>query len=233
MHIFYTPDIHGKHYKLNKEESQHCINVLRLKEGGKIILVDGKGGYHKANIKVADRKNCIIETTEIRYDWGKRSFRLHIAIAPTKNISRFEWFLEKATEIGIDEITPLLCERSERKTIRKERLNKVIISAMKQSVKAYKPELNEVTGFMEFISKNHPTYRFIAHRDKDTRTSLKVLVKREQDILILIGPEGDFSSEEVHLACKNGFSAVLLGPGRLRTETAGIIACHTVNLLNQ
>lgn len=233
MHIFYTPDIQGKHYKLNKEESQHCINVLRLKESDKIILVDGKGGYYEAKIKVADPKNCFIETTESRNDWGKRSLRLHIAIAPTKNISRFEWFLEKATEIGIDEITPLLCERSERKTIRKERLNKVIISAMKQSVKAYKPELNKLTGFMEFITKNHPTNKFIAHCGKDTKTSLKELVKREQDILILIGPEGDFSSEEVQLACKNGFSAVLLGPGRLRTETAGIIACHTVNLLNQ
>ena len=233
MHTFYTPDIHGKIHRLEKQESQHCINVLRLQKGDRIILVDGKGGYYKSKIKTGDPHKCTIEIISSKHQVGKKNFRLHIAIAPTKNINRFEWFLEKATEIGIDEITPLLCKRSERKTIRQDRLNRVIISAMKQSVKAYKPELNKLTGFMEFISKNHPTNRFIAHYSKDTRTNLKGLVKNEQDILILIGPEGGFSSEEFHLACKNGFSAVLLGPNRLRTETAGLVACFTVNMINQ
>ncbi|NQU80373.1 MAG: 16S rRNA (uracil(1498)-N(3))-methyltransferase, partial [Bacteroidetes bacterium] len=144
MHTFYTPDIHGEIHRLDKQESQHCINVLRLQEDDRIILVDGKGGYYKAKIKTGDQHKCTIEIISSKHQVGKKNFRLHIAIAPTKNISRFEWFLEKATEIGIDEITPLLCKRSERKTIRNERLDKVIVSAMKQSVKAYKPKLNRI-----------------------------------------------------------------------------------------
>ncbi|MBE9511411.1 MAG: 16S rRNA (uracil(1498)-N(3))-methyltransferase [Bacteroidetes bacterium] len=233
MHTFYTPDIHGKIHRLDKQESQHCINVLRLKEGDKIILVNGKGGYYKAKIKTPDPHKCTVEIKSSKHEVGKKNFRLHIAIAPTKNINRFEWFLEKATEIGIDEITPLLCERSERKTIRNERLDKVIVSAMKQSVKAYKPKLNRITNFTEFVSAKHSFYKFIAYCDKKSNPELKEMVKKGDDILILIGPEGDFSSEEVHLACKNGFSVVLLGHDRLRTETAGIVACHTVNLINQ
>jgi len=152
MHTFYTPDIHGEIHRLDKQESQHCINVLRLQEGDRIILVDGKGGYYKAKIKIPDPHKCTIEIISSKHQVAKKNFRLHIAIAPTKNISRFEWFLEKATEIGIDEITPLLCERSERKTIRNERLDKVIVSAMKQSVKAYKPKLNRIINFSEFVS---------------------------------------------------------------------------------
>jgi len=233
MHAFYTPDIQGKIHRLEKQESLHCINVLRLQEGDRIILVDGKGGYYKAKIKTGDPHKCTIEIISSKHEVGKKNFRLHIAIAPTKNISRFEWFLEKATEIGINEITPLLCERSERKTIRNERLEKVIVSAMKQSVKAYKPELNRITNFIEFVSAKYSFNKFIAWCDKKSNPELKELVTKGNDILILIGPEGDFSPEEVHQATKNGFQVIQLGTSRLRTETAGIVACHTVNLVNQ
>jgi 16S rRNA (uracil1498-N3)-methyltransferase len=233
MHTFYTPGIQGKLHQLEKHESQHCINVLRLQEGDKIILVDGNGGYHKAEVKTPDSHKCTVEIISSKHEVGKKDFRLHIAIAPTKNISRFEWFLEKATEISIDEITPLLCERSERKTIRNKRLDKVIVSAMKQSVKAYKPKLNRITNFTEFVSLKHSFNKFIAYCDKKSNPELKELVTKGDDILILIGPEGDFSSEEVHQATKNGFYSIQLGTNRLRTETAGIVACHTVNLINQ
>lgn len=233
MHTFYTPDIHGNIHRLDKQESQHCINVLRLQEDDRIILVDGKGGYYKAKIKTGDQHKCTIEIISSKHQVGKKNFRLHIAIAPTKNISRFEWFLEKATEIGIDEITPLLCKRSERKTIRNERLDKVIVSAMKQSVKAYKPKLNRITNFSEFISLKHPSTKFIAWCDKKSNPELKELVTKGDDILILIGPEGDFSTEEIHQATKNGFHSIQMGTSRLRTETAGLVACSTVNLINQ
>ncbi|MBA7569600.1 Ribosomal RNA small subunit methyltransferase E [subsurface metagenome] len=233
MHTFYTPDIHGKIHRLDKQESKHCINVLRLQEDDRIILVDGKGGYYKAKIKTGDQHKCTIEITSSKYEVGKKNFRLHIAIAPTKNISRFEWFLEKATEIGIDEITPLLCERSERKTIRNERLDKVIVSAMKQSVKAYKPKLNRITNFSEFVSEKKSSTKFIAWCDKKSIPELKKLVTKGDDILILIGPEGDFSTEEIHQATKNGFHSIQMGTSRLRTETAGLVACFTVNLINQ
>ena len=232
MHTFYATGIQGKIHRLEKQESQHCINVLRLQEGDRIFLVDGKGGYYKAKIKTGDPHKCTIEITSSKYEVEKRNFRLHIAIAPTKNISRFEWFLEKATEIGIDEITPLLCERSERKTIRNERLDKVIVSAMKQSVKAYKPELNRITKFTEFVCVKHSFNKFIAWCDKKSNPELKELVTKGDDTLILIGPEGDFSSEEVQQATKNGFQSIQMGTSRLRTETAGLVACHTVNLIN-
>ena len=232
MHTFYATGIQGKIHRLEKQESQHCINVLRLQEGDRIFLVDGKGGYYKAKIKTGDPHKCTIEIISSKYEVGKKNFRLHIAIAPTKNISRFEWFLEKATEIGIDEITPLLCERSERKTIRNERLDKVIVSAMKQSVKAYKPELNRITKFTEFVCVKHSFNKFIAWCDKKSNPELKELVTKGDDTLILIGPEGDFSSEEVQQATKNGFQSIQMGTSRLRTETAGLVACHTVNLIN-
>ena len=233
MHTFYTPDINGKIHRLDKQESQHCINVLRLQEDDKITLIDGKGGYYKAKIKTGDSHKCTIEIISSKYKFGKKNFRLHIAIAPTKNISRLEWFLEKATEIGIDEITPLLCERSERKTIRNERLDKVIVSAMKQSGRAYKPKLNRTTKFSEFVSVKHSFNKFIAWCDKKSNPELKELVTKGENILILIGPEGDFSSEEVNQATKNGFLSIQMGTSRLRTETAGIVACFTVNLINQ
>lgn len=233
MHLFYTPDINSNTYSLNEAESKHCIKVLRLSIDDIIYLIDGKGSFHTAKIIDAYPKKCTVEITNTIKEYDKRDFHLHIAIAPTKNTDRFEWFLEKATEIGIDEITPLLCQRSERKTIKPERLNKVITSAVKQSIKAYHPKLNEFTKFKDFISLNYIGDKYIAHCEELDKKSLKREYSQKNGVLILIGPEGDFSPEEIDLAIKNNFTPVSLGNSRLRTETAGVVACHTINLLNE
>jgi len=233
MHLFYTPDIKGQTYTLDEAESKHCIKVLRLNVNDIIFLIDGVGGFYTAAIKEANPKHCKIEVLEKKTEFGKRNFYLHIAVAPTKNIDRIEWFLEKATEIGIDEITPLLCKHSERKIIRHDRLNRVITSAVKQSLKAYHPKLNEMTSFEDFIRQEFKGQKFIAHCDSEgEKKDLKKLVEKKTPVLIIIGPEGDFSPEEIALAREWNFREVSLGESRLRTETAGIVACHTVSLLN-
>lgn len=232
MQLFYAPDISGNTYTLNEEESKHCIRVLRLTVGDEITLIDGKGGLFKTRITNPELKRCIVEVYESILEFEKRNHYLHIAIAPTKNIERFEWFLEKATEIGIDEITPLLCEHSERKVINNERLEKIIISAAKQSIKAYIPILNPLTPFKQFIQKNQTGDLFIAHCATKGLNHLKNEIKPSNQSTILIGPEGDFSTDEITLALTNYYKEISLGTSRLRTETAGVIACHTVNLLN-
>jgi 16S rRNA (uracil1498-N3)-methyltransferase len=233
MHLFYTPEISEKTYTLNEIESKHCIKVLRLSTNDQIELIDGNGTFYEAKIILPNPKNCIIEITKSIQGFGKRNHYLHIAIAPTKNIDRFEWFLEKATEIGIDEITPLLCDRSERKTIKSERLEKIIVSAMKQSIKAYKPKLNPLTNYNDFIKQDFKGSKYIAHCEENHKQSLKSNYKTGSNAIILIGPEGDFSPAEIKLAKENNFCETNLGDSRLRTETAGIVACHTVNLLNE
>jgi len=233
MHIFYTPELSGNTYTLNETESKHCIRVLRLDKGDEITLVDGRGGFFTAEIADPNPKRCAVNVVESQQNFGLRNFRVHIAIAPTKNIERIEWFLEKATEIGISRITPLLCRYSERKEIKTERLEKVMVSAMKQSRKAYLPQLDELTKFSEFVRQPFDGQKFIAHCEEQHRELLKSLVVPTQNYLILIGPEGDFSSEEIELALKEGFQPVSLGDSRLRTETAGVVACHTFNLLNE
>jgi len=233
MQLFYTPDISGNIYTLNETESKHCVRVLRLQENDTIQLIDGKGGFYRAMISDPNPKKCTVKIIETQKEFGKRNHYLHIAIAPTKNIDRFEWFLEKATEIGIDEITPILCEHSERKTIKLERLEKIIISAVKQSLKAYKPKLNELTLFKDFIDKDFNEDKFIAHCEENKKLLLKKAYHKNQNTIILIGPEGDFSPEEILNAKKAQFKEISLGESRLRTETAGVIACHTINLLNE
>ena len=233
MHIFYTPDLSGLAYILNEDESKHCVRVLRLGENDKLILVDGKGGFYEARIRDAHPKHCKVEIVETTVNYGQRPFRVHIAIAPTKNIDRFEWFLEKATEIGVDEITPLLCSNSERKVIKEDRLEKIMVSAMKQSLKAYLPRLNPMTGFNDFIKMNDRSAKFIAHCEDQQKTHLKNLIKPNENAVVLIGPEGDFSSEEIKKALQNNYQPVSLGESRLRTETAGIVAVHIVNLANE
>lgn len=233
MNLFYTPDISSETYTLSEEESKHCIRVLRMREGDTITLVDGKGGYYSAEIVDANPKRCAVEVRDKKMNFGKRDHFLHIACAPTKNIERFEWFLEKATELGIDEITPMDCEHSERTVVKTERLNKVIVSAMKQSVKAYLPKLNEVISFPEFVSQEFAGQKFIAHCAGGDKQKLKDLVKPGEPALVLIGPEGDFSDNEIKFARENGFVEITLGTSRLRTETAALAACHTVNLLNE
>lgn len=233
MHLFYTPDINSSLYNLNKEESMHCLKVLRLKEGDELFLTNGKGLLYKSKLINSDIKACVIEVIETYPDYGKRNFELHIAIAPTKNIDRFEWFLEKATEIGIDTITPLICEHSERTIVKNERLNKIITSAVKQSIKAYHPTLNEALTFNKFINTSFSGKKLIAHCEKDEKIALKNIYKSGENVLILIGPEGDFSKNEIKSAINNNYQAISLGNSRLRTETAGIVACQTINLINE
>lgn len=232
MHIFYTPDISGNTYTLDETESKHCVRVLRLEAGDEITLVDGRGGFYRAEITDPNPKRCAVKVVKSDLNYGQRNFSVHVAIAPTKNIERIEWFLEKATEIGIHRVTPLLCHHSERKEIKHDRLEKVMISAMKQSLKAYLPQLNEMTKFSRFIQQPFEGQKFIAHCDEQYRELLKNAVKPNENYLILIGPEGDFSLEEISMAIDAGFVPVSLGESRLRTETAALVACHTFNLLN-
>jgi len=233
MHIFYTPDISGDSYVLNEEESRHCIKVLRLQENDTINLVDGRGGFYSAVITEPHPKRTEIKITGIQQEFGKRNHRLHIAAAPTKNTERFEWFLEKATEIGIDEITPIICSRSERKEVKIERLNKVITSAVKQSIKAYHPLLNEPISLKSFLSKPIEGQKFIAHCMEGSKSSLKKEVVPHGEYIILIGPEGDFTPEELETALNAGFIPISLGGSRLRTETAALEACFEINFLNR
>lgn len=233
MHIFYTPDLNSETYILNEEESKHCIKVLRLGPGSVIYLVDGKGGFYDAVIDDPHPKRTKLKILSARQNFGKRNHYLHIAIAPTKNIERIEWFMEKATEIGIDEITPIFCSHSERKEIKTERLNKVITAAVKQSIKAYHPKLNEAVRFDELILKNSNSQKFIAHCIESGKTTLKEQIKLNSDYLVVIGPEGDFSPEEVNAAVNQNFIPVSLGDSRLRTETAALEACFEINFLNR
>ena len=231
MTLFYCPTI-STAAVLSEEESQHAIKVLRMQIGDEMVVVDGAGGYYQARITNPHLKHCGFEILETQSEFGKRNYKLHIAIAPTKNIERLEWFIEKATEIGIDEITPLICRYSERKIIKEERLEKIIVSASKQSVKAYFPRLNPVCSFSDFIEKHFASQNFIAHCYEENKKLLQTEIQKSSDILILIGPEGDFSKEEVQKAISLGFVPVSLGESRLRTETAGVVASHTVSLLN-
>ncbi len=232
MHLFYTPDISSNLYKLSESESKHCIRVLRLIKGDIVYLIDGVGGFYTASIVDNNPKACVVKVVKKQENYGERNYYLHIAIAPTKNIDRFEWFLEKATEIGIDEITPLLCDFSERKIIKPERLSKIITSAVKQSITGYHPKLNPLTKFTDFINKQNDFDKYIAHCYDLPREELKSVVRIGASQLVLIGPEGDFSKDEVVLSEQMGYKTVSLGNSRLRTETAGVVACHTIALIN-
>jgi len=232
MKLFYTPDIKSNTYTLGENESKHCIKVLRLKINDKIYLTDGNGNLFTTKIIDDNPKKCSVKIIETKKDYNKHNYFLHIAIAPTKNIERFEWFLEKATEIGINEITPILTENSERKIIKPERLIKKITSAVKQSLKTYHPKLNELTKFDDFIKNNKTAQKYIAHCYNDKLSHLKDIYKQNSDTVILIGPEGDFSLNEIKTATENNFTEITLGKSRLRTETAGIVACNLINFLN-
>lgn len=232
MQLFYAPKIHGMEYQLPEDESKHCIRVLRMQVGDELYLTDGLGNLHTARIVDDNPKRCLVRIVSTQSEFGKRPFSLHIAIAPTKNIERFEWFLEKATEIGVDAITPLLCERSERKEVKLERLQKIVVSAMKQSIKAYLPVVNEIQPFKDFITSIQSDIKAIAHCNSWDLEPFQNVIQVGRSVLILVGPEGDFSPSEVNLAVKNGFCEVSLSYSRLRTETAGIVACHTANLIN-
>jgi len=204
-----------------------------MKTGDSIFLTDGLGNLTEASIVDAASKLCTVKAIKTSHAYQKRPFHLHIAIAPTKNIDRFEWFLEKSTEIGIDIITPLICAHSERAHVKTDRLQKVLIAAMKQSLKAYLPKLDKPVEFKQFTQIPFDGEKYIAYCGLADTAELINIYRKDAKTLILIGPEGDFSPEEVNLAKKHGFVPITLGKSRLRTETAGIVACTIINFLNK
>lgn len=234
MHTFYCSQINLPVHEINEKESSHISKVLRLSKGSEILLTDGKGNLYKAEIIGKNGKNIVVEIKTHIENYGKRPYYLHIAIAPTKNIDRTEWFVEKATEIGIDEITPIICKNSERKIIKTERLIRIAEAALKQSQKAYLPKINDQIDFSKFFKSNiQISNKFIAHCYEDfKREFLGKLIKKNTHALVLIGPEGDFNKDEVIIAEQNGFLGINLGNNRLRTETAGIVACDVISLIN-
>ena len=231
--LFYNPGLSSdsKTISFSPEESKHIAKVLRKKAGDIIRITNGSGWIFEAALDKATPDSCEATITSSQKRIQPMHW-LHLAVAPTKNAERFEWFIEKATEIGINEITPLICERSERKTLKTERLVRIMESAMKQSKRVYLPKLNPSISLKEFLKHEHPGLRFIAHCHEDEKLELKRRVAPDKDITILIGPEGDFSEKEVDKAYDNGFYPVSLGEARLRTETAAVVACTTVNLIN-
>lgn len=233
MHRFYAPDIETS-MLFPDEEAQHCVRVLRLAVGEQIEVVDGKGNLFLCEIATANNKSCavnILEKTSIQPHWG---CRITVVIAPTKNVDRLEWMVEKVTEMGVDRIIPVLCRYSERKVLKTERLRKIVVSAMKQSLKATLPQLDELTPVMDVINVPAEGRRFIAYCDREIER--RIFTKeyhKGEDVLIMIGPEGDFSKEEIKAALANGFVPVSLGDSRLRTETAGVFACAAIHTINQ
>lgn len=231
MNIFYQPLIPQGIQHLDPDESRHVIRVLRKKQGEKIQLTDGKGFFYEAIITNADAHQCSFDVNK-KIAEAKRSFSIHIAISPTKNTDRMEWFVEKAVELGVDEITLVDCDHTEHQHVKVERLEKMAVSAMKQSLKAKLPVIHPLTNFRNAIILYDAAEKYIAHVDRENQNQLQNLVTAGTSYFVLIGPEGDFSEEELTLADSRGFKKVSLGPSRLRTETAGLAACHILNLAN-
>lgn len=235
MQLFFHPEVseNDQEVRFSKEESKHIVKVLRKKEGDSLQLTNGKGWIFETEITLAASNNCSARILKAEKEPAP-PYYLHLAVAPTKMNDRYEWFLEKATEIGVQEITPVFCDHSERKVVKSERFQRVIQSALKQSLHARMPKLNEPVNFSDFLEKFNSGARFIAHCEEDKpRKLLSNSITKGTSATILIGPEGDFSSKEIEEAVKLGWQAVSLGNSRLRTETAGVVACHTVALINE
>ena len=235
MQLFYAPEISLPRYTLPEEESKHCVRVLRMTVGDELHLTDGKGNMYRCKVVSDNVKRCEVEVVETWPEYERMSDGLSMWVAPTKNSDRFEWFLEKATEIGISEVYPLECDHSERRQIKLEREEKVITAAVKQSLKAYHPVLHDLTSVRDIIAMDFEGEKYIAHCDSSfgERPYLGNLVKKGANTLILIGPEGDFSKEEINFALQNGFKAISLGRERLRTETAAVVATTVVATINK
>ncbi|MDD4820631.1 MAG: 16S rRNA (uracil(1498)-N(3))-methyltransferase [Flavobacteriales bacterium] len=236
MQLFYAPDLteNDSVFSLPKDESHHAVKVLRMNMGEDIFVTNGKGIIIGGTLQNQSASSAMVSVNEYLPDTQKRNYRIHLAVAPTKINDRMEWFLEKATEIGVDEITPLICGRSERKVFNAERGEKIVVSAAKQSLKSVFPILNPAVDFKTFVKNNHCKNTFIAHCMADMeRLLLKDAVVGKDDICILIGPEGDFSPAEVEMSLKNGYTPISLGDSRLRTETAALFSVALVNVLNQ
>ncbi|THD66748.1 16S rRNA (uracil(1498)-N(3))-methyltransferase [Robertkochia marina] len=234
MQLFYAPSLTPDTtvFAFDKDESRHISKVLRKREGDEIHITDGKGYLYYGHLTLVTPKACEVQI-ERSEEKIPRRYSIHMAVAPTKSNDRYEWFLEKATEIGVDEITPIICDHSERKVVKTDRMEKILQSAMKQSLSCFLPKLNPPVSLKEFIVQEHNAHKFIAHCYEKERFDLKRRVQPDFPVLMLIGPEGDFSEEEVSLALDHGFLPVILGDNRLRTETAAIVACNTVALINQ
>ena len=235
MQLFFNSEINEntQQFTFDKTESRHIVRVLRKKEGDTVFITNGNGQLFTSEVLLANDKKCLVKITHTESQEKSWNYYLHIAIAPTKLNDRFEWFLEKATEIGIDEITPIICDHSERKILKIDRMEKIIHSAAKQSLKYHFPIINEPITFKEFINLSHEGELFIAHCEETDKRSLKNELKPNQDITLLIGPEGDFSIKEIEQSLVHNFIPVSLGQSRLRTETAGIVAVHSVAFVNE
>ena len=232
MAIFFCDNLNANAIFLNEDESKHAVQVLRLTVGSSVDVIDGKGVFCSAVIKAAYPKKCELEITKRFNDFHKRNYHLHIAIAPTKQMERFEWFLEKAAELGVDEITPLVCKNSVRSNMRQDRLEKIILAAVKQSKQAYLPILHQLISIEQFLKTTFGANKVIAYCETGTETTLQSSVSKNQPVLVLIGPEGDFTPDEIKLALEQKFVPVSLGETRLRTETAGVYACSVLRVLN-
>lgn len=235
MQLFYHPDIGDNQSELifPRHESKHIVKVLRKRAGDILFITNGKGSLFETQVTHADQNKCMVQIIEIKHEappWPS----LHLLVAPTKMNDRFEWFLEKTTEIGVQEITPIICDHSERSTIKEERFERVLQSALKQSLGTYLPILHKQKNFKDIVESAIVGQKFIAHcEDQLQRKQLSEELKKGTHTTILIGPEGDFSKDEIRLALKNGWIPVSLGNSRLRTETAAIVGCHTFALINQ
>ena len=234
MQLFYNPDIteDTQSFFFDREESKHIIKVMRKKGGDILFVTNGLGFLFKTEVTLASDNKCTVKIVGLEKA-EKIKYHLHMAVAPTKMNDRYEWFLEKATEMGISEITPIICDHSERKFVKSERFDKIILSAMKQSAQCYLPKLNDPMAFKDFIKLKNNGQQFIAHCEETDKKSLKEMIKSAEDITILIGPEGDFSEKEIALALENNYAPVSLGNTRLRTETAAIAAVHSVAFINE
>jgi 16S rRNA (uracil1498-N3)-methyltransferase len=234
MQIFYAPGIEGNTYILDEKESRHCVKVLRMKRDTPVKLIDGLGNLYEGVISDADPDECGIAINKVIHNFERRPYRLHMAISLLKNPERFEWFIEKSVEIGVDEITPLICKNTEKQGVKKDRINNIIISAMKQSLKAGITKFNDSISFNDFMSGDFRGNKIIAHCNSSIeRSGIANVYIKGNDAVILIGPEGDFSEQEIGLAISNGYKSAHMGTSRLRTETAGVAACHSIYFINQ
>lgn len=231
MIIFYSNDIQGDTAILKNEEARHCSKVLRKRVGESIVFTDGNGFFYEGTISNISKTECEISVSK-KWEGNKHDYSLTVAISPTKNQARIEWFLEKVVEIGINRIVPLICKRTEKKNLKSKRLDNILISASKQSLKAHFPILEEPMSFEEFIKSHSSTKTYIAHLNKETKYLGKI-IQSNSSVTVLIGPEGDFTEEELKMAFNNGVIPVTLGRSRLRTETAGVVACQIVNTINE
>lgn len=234
MQLFYNPNIDEttENFSFDKEESKHIIKVLRKKDSDILFVTNGSGYLFETEITLASDSKCTVKVLSFEKKPAPK-FHLHLAVAPTKMNDRYEWFLEKATEIGISEITPIICDRSERKVIKNDRFDKIILTAMKQANELYLPKLNEAITFKEFLKHKNEGLQLIAHCEETDKKTLKSVLKPNESVTLLIGPEGDFSEKEIALALENKYVQVSLGNTRLRTETAAIVACHSVVFFNE